>query len=222
MKYRLTEKIGSGGMAEVFRAVGEGPAAFGRPVRRQAHPPAPVRAGRVRAHVRRRGEHLGAPHPPEHRPGVRVRVPGRRLLPGDGAGRGHRHGLAAPAAHGAAERAAVAVVRRRGGPAGLPRARLRAHADGHRRQAAGHRPPRRHAAQHHGVVERRGEDPRLRAGARGRGAAPSSERRRDGAREDVVPGARAAGRRAGGRALRPVLAGRRAARAAVGAAAVRR
>ena len=44
MKYRLTEKIGSGGMAEVFRAFGEGPAALRAAVRRQAHPPAAVRA----------------------------------------------------------------------------------------------------------------------------------------------------------------------------------
>jgi serine/threonine-protein kinase len=39
MKYRLTERIGSGGMAEVFRAIGEGPEGFERPfVIKRIHP----------------------------------------------------------------------------------------------------------------------------------------------------------------------------------------
>ena len=94
-------------------------------IRHQADPPAAVGGARVRRHVRRRGEDLGAPPPPEHRPGVRVRLPGRRLLHRHGAGRRRGHGLPAAEAR-AAGRGGAGGVRGGGGTAGVPRARLRA------------------------------------------------------------------------------------------------
>ena len=141
MKYRLTEKIGSGGMAEVFRAVGEGPAAFGRPfVVKRIHPRLSGQAEFVRMFVDEANISARLIHPNIVQVFEFAFQDGGYYLvmePVEGIDMAWllRRRMERP------ERAAVAVVRGGGGPAGLPRARLRAHADGHRRQAAGHRPP---------------------------------------------------------------------------------
>ena len=67
------ERRDGGGVPRRRRRAGRGSSApF---VVKRIHPRLSGRAG-VRPHVRGRGEDLGAAHPSEHRPGVRVRLPG--------------------------------------------------------------------------------------------------------------------------------------------------
>ena len=84
-RYQLLERIGKGGMAEVFRAIAHGVQGFERDVRHQAHPPGQIRFAEVRADVLRGGADLRAAQSPEHRAGLRLRSHRRRVLHGDGA-----------------------------------------------------------------------------------------------------------------------------------------
>ena len=147
-RYQLLERIGKGGMAEVFRAVAQRRAGVRAHVRRQAHPARQVRFAEVRADVLRGGAHLGAAASPEHRAGLRLRSHRRRVLHGDGAPRrqgslvGHAR-VARATGRGAAVGGGV-----RGARVGA-RASSRAHPGAARRDGGRGGPPRRHAVQHH-------------------------------------------------------------------------
>ena len=83
-RYVLLDRIGAGGMAEVFRAVMPGAQGFRRTfVVKRILAERSQRADFVDMFVRG-GAHRLAAQPPEHRAGVRLRQRRRRLLPGDG------------------------------------------------------------------------------------------------------------------------------------------
>ena len=86
-RYQLLERIGKGGMAEVFRAVAHGVQGFERMFVVKRIRARQVRFAQVRADVLRGGADLRAAPPPEHRPGLRLRPHRRRVLHGDGAPR---------------------------------------------------------------------------------------------------------------------------------------
>ena len=160
-RYQLLEKIGAGGMAEVFKARMNGEHGFEKIVAIKRIVPHMADERRIRDDVRRRGEARGPAQPQQHHAHLRSRE-GRRLAL-------HRHG-----------------VRRRQGPAhalearegkGLPaarraralhrredreRARLRAPPAGPGRQRAQPRAPRRLAAEHPHQRRRRHQALRLR------------------------------------------------------------
>ena len=153
-KYTLFERIGRGGMADVFKARIQGPAGFERTFvvkRILAHlsgDPAFTKMFIDEAKIAAKLSH------PEHRPGVRAGRGRRRVL--------HVHGVRARPRSGRDHAHAVGARRpaapRAGGlrrPRDVPRAGLRARVHLRRRPRARHDPPRRLAVERHAVVRRR-------------------------------------------------------------------
>ena len=100
----LIERIGEGGMAEIFIAAAHGAEGFVRTLRRQADAPAHGAQPRGRQPVHRRGAAAVGPGALEHRPRVRLRARRRGVLPGAGVHPRPRLGAAgAPARRGVRE-----------------------------------------------------------------------------------------------------------------------
>ena len=138
-----------------------GPGRLRTRVRRQADSPAPLRRHVVHQDVRRGGEAVGAPQPPQHRPHLRAGRGRGRVLHLDGV-----HPRPRPVGDDARDLEGAGPAAARAGrvhrPRGLPRARLRAQPHRRERPPAGHDPPRRVAVERDAVVRGRGEDARLR------------------------------------------------------------
>ena len=196
-------------MAEVFRATGVGPDGFERPfVIKRIHPRLSEAPEFVRMFVHEAKISARLIHPNivqvfelAYQDGAHYMV----MEPVEGMDMGWLLKRRRERPHESLSPAFVAEVGRQvcRGPG------IRPHADHRRGRAAAHRPPRRDPAQHHGGVERDGEGPGLRHRARRRGNPAEPDRPRHGEGEDVVRGARAAGRQDGRRPVGPVLAGRR-------------
>ena len=132
-RYQITERIGIGGMAEVYRAQDN------------------VLRGRPRLHpaLQARGRRRREPAKPLHRERVRL-GPGRRHLL-------HRDGVRARKRPQNRHQRA-----RRHQPAQDGRDRLAGVPSAFRRARAGHHPPRHQAAEHHGAARRQREGDGLR------------------------------------------------------------
>ena len=149
-RYQITERIGIGGMAEVYRAQDN---VLGRLVAVKVM--LPQYAGRPRLHpaLQARGRRRREPAKPLHRERVRL-GPGRRHLL-------HRDGVRARKRPQNRHQRA-----RRHQPAQDGRDRLAGVPSAFRRARAGHHPPRHQAAEHHGAARRQREGDGLRHRAR--------------------------------------------------------
>ena len=87
-KYHVLEKIAQGGMAEVYKVKTVGIAGFEKIQALKRILPQLGARGPVHPQLHRRGADRGRAHPPQHRPGVRLRQGRRRAVPRDGADRG--------------------------------------------------------------------------------------------------------------------------------------
>ena len=159
--YLLTECVGQGGMAVVYKATRHGPSGFTKTVVVKAMLPALSSQREFVAHVLRRSAPDGAADPPEHRAGARLRRRRRHPL--------SRHGVPAgaqPVAAARRRRRARAEdadrLRARHRARCLPRARLRARLRRPRGQAPPDHPPRRLAVERDGLPRRLGQAARLR------------------------------------------------------------
>ena len=200
--YLLLEKIGSGGMAEVFRAVRKGPEGFVRLFAFKRIIPRHAESREFVRDVLQRGAAVGAAEPSQPGAGLRLRRGRRLVLPGDGVPQG-AHGAVGDAQPARAPAAVPGAGRRPTSAGRWPWAwptptRLR----GARGQGAEPGPPRHQPLEHHAAQERRGEGAGLRHRQGARLAhAPDPGRAGEGqallrpARAAQVPAARRAGRR---------------------------
>ncbi len=186
-RYRLLERLGQGGMAEVFKAKSYGVEGFEKILVIKRILPELAQEPGLRGHVHPRGQARRAPVAREHRAGLRPRQ-GASGEPGEAhptpttwrwssctgstsrasSRASRRQQLALPIADGRVRR-----LRGRQGP--RPRAPPARRADA----AARHRPPRRLAAERAPVVRGRGQGHRLRhrQGARRARVAPATRTR---------------------------------------------
>ena len=146
-------RIGTGGMAEVFRAIAQGVQGFEREfVIKRIRPDKSDSPNFVQMFCEE-ARISALLQSPEHRAGLRLRSHRRRVLHGDGASR-RRRSVGGDAHAARAGRRDAAVGRRVRGARGGARPSSRAHAGAARRNAGRRRAPRRHAVQHHVAARR--------------------------------------------------------------------
>ena len=209
-RYRLTHRLGRGGMAEVFAAED---VRLGRTVAvkllRSDLAEDPV----SKARFTREAQSVAGPQPPRRRRGLRLRRGvdrrQRHAVHRDGAGRGPHDPRPAAQRRGAAARAGADHRLRCAGGAGL-------------QPPARHRAPRHQARQRHHHQQRRGQGDGLRHRPRPARRVQHHDPDRHGHGHAAVPLPRAGARQDRRHPLRPVRHGLPALRTAHAAAAVHR
>ena len=199
-RYRITERVAAGGMAEVFRGVAESMRGFKKNIAIKRILPSLTKNKKFVAMFLDEARLSLAPPARQHRAGVRHRAHRRHVL--------HRHGVRRRRRpQGAARMAPPDQPPRpdRARPLHHPRdlqgPRLRARGPQPRdRRADGHRPPRHLAAQRAHLEAGRGEGRGLRPR---QGDEPGRDHRpRRGQGQDELPVARGGARRGGRRTAR--------------------